>query len=98
MVAGTANRVLLLTGEIGDALLADGPLPPLPHDRSALLVISLLAIVLLGAFLVLVILYGARIVRKRSSKRLPSTHIDEDDWYRKPLVHDDQEESIRDSE
>jgi len=88
----------MVAGGAGEALWAETAKPTLVPAHWAVLAISLLAIVLLGIFLLLIIIHGARIVRRKSGRRLPPTHIDEDDWSRKPLLSDAQDDLTQDAE
>jgi hypothetical protein len=56
-----------------------------PESR-AKVVMSLLALILLGLALVAMIWLGARHLRRIARKRLGPAAEHQDDWYRKPLV------------
>ncbi len=98
MVAGNAVSFLSFAGHLAETLWAEAPAPTLPRSSWVLMALSLLVIVLLGVFLLLVITHGARTARRKSNKRLPPTRIDENDWYRRPLVSESQDEPQRDVE
>ena len=65
-----------------------------PESRAKVLM-SLLALVLVGVGLVALVWLGGRHLRRIARQRLVPTREHEDDWYRKPLVPDEQRESER---
>lgn len=98
VAAGMVDRLLSLLGQHLALLWAEDPPPKLAPDLSLAAIASLVVIVLLGVFLMVLISFGARMARRNASKRLPPMHIDEDEWYRKPLVDETADEPTHDSE
>lgn len=99
MVAGMADLLLSLTAGCTAWLWSQTPQPPpLSADRSLTAITSLVLIVLLGVFLLLLISYGARVTRRSATKRFPATTVNEDEWYRKPLVDEVTDELQQDTE
>jgi hypothetical protein len=69
-----------------------------PPNRARVLM-ALLALVLVGAGLVLATIVGGRYLRKIARQTPAKTPRHEDDWYRKPLIPDEPERpSARDPE
>lgn len=98
MVASTAGLLMTLLEESSACLWSQTKTPPpLSADRSLTVITSLVLILLLGVFLLLLISYGARVTRRTATKRFPASVVDEDEWYRKPLVDELTEEPKPDS-
>ena len=103
MVGVGADRLLTLLAQHGlpqsaSPLWAEDAPPKLTPDLSLGVISSLIVIVVLGVFLLVVISFGARITRRNASKRFPPMQVDEDEWFRKPLVDEAADEPTHDSE
>ncbi|MGD9719724.1 MAG: hypothetical protein AB7O59_00725 [Pirellulales bacterium] len=91
MVTARAALDALLPPGFGSRLLAaaDAAQPVLLRldpQRRAKVMMALVALVLLGAFLVALAYLGGRRLRRMARKRTREVRPTDNDWYRKPLV------------